>query len=87
MVDSEFDMDTYLIDIGYSFVRSERWEVMLGAGLHAFDFETEYRITERFGIGATYQYSEINVTSDNSIGYDELEVDFSGPNLYLSYGF
>jgi hypothetical protein len=40
VMESQFDMDTYLIDVGYSFVRSDRWEVFLGGGIHAFDFET-----------------------------------------------
>ena len=158
-IDSEFNVDTYLIDLGYSIVRSEKWEVVVGFGLHAFDIETaitgrvelsgdgeviigvrstanadflaplpnlrggvtymitpkwelrggigwlsleidnidgkylyadigtEYRITDRFGIGAAYQISEIDVTNDKSDGFDKLDVDFSGPSIYLTYGF
>lgn len=158
-VDVEYTMDTYLIDVTYSFIRNENWEVLVGVGLHAFDIETvisgrlevdngtggntvegssasadvlaplpnfrggvkymitprwevnasvgwlslevddidgeyayadigtEYRITENFGIGATYQISQIDVTSDEENGFYKLDVDFSGPSVYLSYGF
>ncbi|MFT5333533.1 MAG: hypothetical protein ACJAUG_002186 [Halioglobus sp.] len=158
-VDVEYTMDTYLIDVTYSFIRNENWEVIVGLGLHAFDIETvisgrlevdsdmggnvleassaaadvlaplpnfrggvkymitprwevnasvgwlslevddidgeyayadigtEYRITEHFGIGATYQISQIDVTSQEDNGFNKLDVDFSGPSVYLSYGF
>lgn len=158
-VDTEFNMDTYLIDIGYSLVRNDQWEVVVGLGIHAFDFDTsitttlgleaggdgfetesvragadvlaplpnlrgratylitprweisgglgwlslniddfdgsyyfaeigtEYRITDRFGIGATYQVSTVDVTVDDGADVDKVDVDFSGPSIYLSYGF
>ncbi len=56
---SQFDMDTYLIDVAYSLVRN----------------------------GTTYQLSKIDVTSTNSDGVDKFDVEFSGPSIYLSYGF
>lgn len=159
-VSTEYNMDTYLIDVGYSFIRNDQWEVVVGFGLHAFDIETvidsqfalegssggvggterlranvdflaplpnaragvtymltpkweinagigwlsleidnidgnytygeistEYRITDRFGIGATYQFSEIDVTVDERDGFDAVDIEFSGPSIYLSYGF
>jgi hypothetical protein len=160
-VDTDFKMDTYLIDVGYSIVRNDKWEVVVGGGLHAFDFDvemtstlgidgeglddtivrettrssadvlaplpnlrggatylitprwevnasvgwlsleiddidgkytyldigTEYRITDRFGIGASYQLSKIDVTSTDNAGVDKFDIEFSGPSIYLSYGF
>jgi hypothetical protein len=158
-IDSEFNMDTYRVDVGYSFIRNDNWEVLVGAGLHAFDIETvitgrleiesdlgdvvreakskstdflaplpnlrgavtymispnwevnagigwlsleidnidgdyrygeigtEYRFTDQFGIGANYQISEIDVTSVERDGFDEVDVEFSGPSIYLTYGF
>lgn len=160
-VDTQFDMDTYLVDVNYSFVRSDKWELSVGGGLHAFDFDvamkstitlegdgegesiveetaktnadvlaplpnlrggatylisprwevnasvgwlsleidnidgsytyldvgTEYRFTDRFGIGASYQYSKVDVTSTNNDSVDKFDVKFSGPSIYLSYGF
>lgn len=158
-VATEFDMDTYLIDVGYSLIRNDKWEVVVGAGIHAFDFETsltaraeldidgesiaregvranadalaplpnlrgavtymisprwevnasigwlsleiddfdgsytfvdigtEYRFGDRFGIGATYQIANMNVKVDNSDGFDEVDVEFTGPSIYLSFGF
>jgi len=158
-VSTEYTMDTYLIDVGYSLIRTDTWEVVVGFGIHAFDIETviegrleidgggddnivegarasadflaplpnlragvtymltpqwelnagigwlsleidnidgnytygeigtEYRITDRFGIGATYQLSKIDVTVDESDGFDAVDIEFSGPSIYLSYGF
>ena len=158
-VSTEYKMDTYLIDVGYSLIRNDQWEVMLGFGLHAFDIETsiaaqvalddggeeigaegsraaadflaplpnlragvtylitpnwdinagigwlsleidnidgnytygeistEYRFTDRFGIGASYQVSQIDVTSDEPDGFDKVDIEFSGPSIYLTYGF
>jgi hypothetical protein len=159
-VKTDFKMDTYLIDVGYSIIRNDKWELVVGAGLHAFDFDasiagavgiegegiedgivrengtaaadvlaplpnlragatflitprwevnasvgwlsleiddidgkytyldigTEYRLTDRFGIGAAYQLSKIDVTSTNSDGLDKFDIQFSGPSIYLSYG-
>ena len=158
-VSTEFNVDTYLIDVTYSFIRSDKLEVFAGFGIHAFDIETvisgrvelegggdqiiaegatasadflaplpnlragvtymltpkweisagigwlsleidnidgnytygkigtEYRITDRFGIGAAYQLSQADITVDESDGFDAVDVEFSGPSIYLSYGF
>jgi hypothetical protein len=159
VTDTQFDMDTYLIDVAYSIVRNDKWEVSVGGGIHAFDFDTtingtlflegggeetvlqstsssadvlaplpnlraaatylisprwevttgvgwlsleidnvdgkytyfelgtEYRFTDRFGVGATYQVSKIEVTSTESDKLEKFDVEFSGPSIYLSYGF
>ena len=159
-IDTEYNMDTYLIDVGYSFIRNDKWEVIAGFGLHAFDIETviesqfalddggdsvgvtdrvrgsvdflaplpnlrlgvtymitpkwavnggagwlsltidniegsysygelstEYRITDRFGIGASYQFSQVDVTVDERNGFDGIDIEFSGPSIFLTYGF
>lgn len=51
------------------------------------DLGTEYRITDRFAIGASYQVATIDVISDEDDDFIELEIDFSGPSIYFSYGF
>ncbi len=156
---TEFNMSTYLIDVGYSFVRNDKWEVMLGLGLHAFDIEsiidgqasvsdgnnniiqeetrvssdvlaplpnlrgavtymispkwevnvsvgwlsleidevdgsyvyvdlgTEYRFTDHFGVGATYQVAEIEATVTKNDGFEKADLKFTGPSIYISYGF
>ena len=158
-ISSEFQMDTYLIDVAYSFIRNEKWEVMVGGGIHAFDIDsvivgealvtdgtdiigseiarvnaevlaplpnlragviygitpkwevhgsagwlslkineidgkytyldvgTEYRFTERFGVGATYQVSAIDVTSTKGNGTEIVDIEFTGPSIFLTYGF
>ncbi|MEM1113536.1 MAG: hypothetical protein AAGI11_16595 [Pseudomonadota bacterium] len=52
-----------------------------------FNAQTEYRITDRFGLGLSYQASQIDVTVDKSRGEDAFDIDLFGPSLYLTYGF
>ena len=52
-----------------------------------FQVMTEYRITERFGIGLSYQVSEIDVSVERRRGEDKFDIDLYGPSLYLTYGF
>ena len=158
-VETEYNMKTYLIDVAYSLVRNDKWEVLAGAGIHAFDIDssisglafvndendniveqftrasadvlaplpnlrlgaiyminpkwevnasvgwlsleideidgdytyldlgTEYRFTEKFGIGASYQFANIEVTSTSGSSVDKIDLEFTGPSLYISYGF
>lgn len=158
-INTDFDMDTYLVDIGYSFVHNDKWEVTFGLGIHAFDIDssiagqitvtdgtgasilegaraavdvlaplpnlrgsvtyminpkwevnaslgwlslkidevdgkylyfdlgTEYRISDRFGIGASYQLGDIDVTVDKTARVDKFDLEFEGPSIYISYGF
>ena len=52
-----------------------------------FAMGTEYRFTDRFGIGATYQISKIDVTATGSNKVEKFDIEFTGPSIYLSYGF
>lgn len=155
LLDTEFGLDTYLVEATYSFVRDERKEFGLGLGLHAFDIETvieidlgvneerreavrtnaellaplpnlivfggfminprweisgsagwlslnyedysgdyffgevttEYRITDKFGIGAKYQMAEIDVSYQSGKKDTAFDIDFYGPSIFLTYGF
>ena len=155
LLESEFDLDTYLVAVNYSFLRDDRKEFGLGAGLHAFDIDTtigaavrvegvtesgvrnnatllaplpnlrffgtymitprweislsggwlsityddydgdylfltaftEYRFTERFGIGLSYQSADIDATVEDRKTRKEFEIDISGPSIFLTYGF
>jgi len=49
-IETQFDLDTYYIDVAYSLVRNDRWEVLFGAGIHAFDFDI--KITSTIGIAS-----------------------------------
>ena len=51
------------------------------------DLGTEYRFTEKFGIGASYQFANIEVTSTSGSSVDKIDLEFTGPSLYISYGF
>ena len=159
IVKSDFSMKTYLVDVAYSLVRNDKWEVKVGAGIHSFDIETsisglafltdgddnivqantrasadvlaplpnlrfgavhminpkwevnasvgwlsleidnidgkytyfdigtEYRFTDRFGIGASYQLANIDVTSVDGDVVDKIDLEFTGPSIYFTYGF
>ncbi len=51
------------------------------------DVATEYRFTERFGIGASYQIAELDAKISDSDGFDEVDIRLPGPSIYLIYGF
>lgn len=52
-----------------------------------FNWQLEYRFTDRFGIGASYQWTNIDFTHTTSRGEKGFDVELSGPSLYLTYGF
>lgn len=159
-IDTEFGLDTFLLAADYSFIRSEKLDLGVGLGLHAFDIATslevtagiedqegqdsigstssknksellaplpnvrgfarylitpkwsihgsvgwlsanyedwdgdylflsvmtEYRFTERFGVGLSYQVSEIDVSNDNGRRKRAYDIDQHGPGIYLTYG-
>jgi len=154
-LDTDFNLDTYLVAVNYSFVRNERVEFGVGFGLHAFDIETdidvkasidnvtdtggrntstllaplpnlraygtfmitprwevsaslgwlsfnyedydgsylflnastEYRVTDKFGIGLSYQSAEIDIEHQSTHRTEDFNIDLLGPSLYLTYGF
>ena len=47
----------------------------------------EWRPFERFGIGAGYQYVNLNLKVDNSDSNEEYDLDLHGPLVFLSVGF
>ena len=48
----------------------------------------EYRFTERWGAGVGAQYTDIDVKHDSGGGdFEELNVDFSGVQAYITYSF
>ncbi len=76
-----------------------KWEINFDLGwlsLNYDDYEgdylffharTEYRFTERFGAGISFQAAEIDVEVDRRRGNDSFDIDLYGPSLYLTYGF
>ena len=47
----------------------------------------EWRPWEHFGLGAAYQYVDINFEVDRSNSTERFDVRFYGPVLFLSVGF
>jgi hypothetical protein len=48
----------------------------------------EYQLTTRWGIGAGYQYTDVDVEHDRNNGdFDEYDFDLSGIQGYISYSF
>jgi hypothetical protein len=48
---------------------------------------TEYRFTDRFGVGFSYQWSNIDVERKKSRKTTSFDIDTYGPSIYLVYGF
>lgn len=48
---------------------------------------TGYRFIERFGIGLSYQVSEVDVVHEDDRSRKEFNIDLAGPSVYLTYGF
>ena len=154
-LDTDFNLDTYLVAVNYSWIRDDKKEIGLGVGLHAFDIDTtiaaaigvdgverngartnseitaplpnlraygtymitprwevsaalgwlsfayedydggylfltaytEYRFTDRFGMGLSLQAAEIDVTHEDGSGKEKFDIELYGPSLYLTYGF
>ncbi|TGD73408.1 hypothetical protein E4634_10260 [Mangrovimicrobium sediminis] len=42
-VDTDIDMDTYIVDLMYSLYRSQRAELQIGGGIHALDIDVAIR--------------------------------------------
>jgi opacity protein-like surface antigen len=47
----------------------------------------EYRLTKHIGVGAGYNYVDMDLTIDKSNREDEYNLKYTGPVLYLSAGF
>lgn len=81
------------------FMVTPKWAVIGSMGWLSANYEdydgdylfitllTEYRFTERFGVGFSYQVSEIDITHDTKRGSKHFDIDQYGPSIYLTYGF
>lgn len=81
----------YMITPNWALLGSMGW---LSANYEDYDGDylfltllTEYRFTERFGVGFSYQVSEIDITRDTKKGSRHFDIDQYGPSIYLTYGF
>lgn len=82
-----------------TYMITPRWEVSATAGWLSFSYDdysgaylyislyTEYRFTERFGAGFSFQAADIDVEVDDSNSGKEFNIDLYGPSIYLTYGF
>jgi hypothetical protein len=70
-LDTEFNLDTYLVAVNYSWLRDDKKEIGVGLGVHAFDIDT-YMITPKWEISATGGWL--------SFSYD----DYDGSYLFLT---
>jgi hypothetical protein len=154
-LDTDVNLDTYLLALNYSFLRDDKKEIGVGFGLHAFDFDTtivtgigldgverngarnnaqltaplpnlraygthmftpkwevsvsagwlsfsyedydgdylflnaytEYRFTNSFAIGLSYQVAEIDVTHEDSKAKEQFDIQLYGPSIFFTYGF
>ena len=82
-----------------TYMITPKWEVSGTGGWLSFSYEdysggylylnlyTEYRITERFGVGVSYQFADIDVEVDDRNSRKDFEIDLYGPSIYFTYGF
>jgi len=82
-----------------TYMINPKWSIQGSLGWLSFNYDdydgdylyvnvaTEYRFTERFGVGLAYQISEIDVSHDSKHGEQSFDFDLYGPSLYLTYGF
>ena len=82
-----------------TYMITPKWSVVGQLGWLSFNYEdydgdylyinlaTEYRFTDRFGVGVSYQVSEVDVSHDSKHGEQSFDIDLYGPSLYLTYGF
>ncbi len=71
-VDTSFETDFYVTQVGYSFLKNERGELGVGAGLHVVDFDTTLKVSgEINGIGGSVQSdtADLTVPLPNILGF------------------
>ncbi len=71
-VETSFKTDFYVAQVGYSFLKNERAELGLGAGLHVVDFDTTLKVRGKInGVGGSTKSdsSDLTVPLPNILGY------------------
>jgi opacity protein-like surface antigen len=71
-VDTSFQTDFYVTQVGYSFLKNERAELGVGAGLHVIDFDTSLKVSgEINGIGGSTKKdtADLTVPLPNILGF------------------
>ena len=71
-VDTNFETDFYVTQVGYSFLKNERGELGVGAGLHVVDFNARLKVSgEINGKGGSVQSDTANLTAPlpNILGF------------------
>jgi hypothetical protein len=78
---------------------TEKFLVHLGGGWMSLSYDdyegdlffvratADYRFTKHFGIGGGYSYFDVDVEHDKGKKVETYEVAFSGPVVYLVFGF
>jgi hypothetical protein len=62
-VDTNFKTDFYVTQVGYSFLKNERGELGVGAGLHVVDFDTSLKVSGNInGIGGSVESDSVDLT-------------------------
>lgn len=82
-----------------SYMVTPKWALVGSIGWLSADYDdwsgdylfltllTEYRLTDRFGVGVSYQISEVDFSNDNGRRKRSYDIDQYGPAIYLTYGF
>ncbi|MGB5716207.1 MAG: hypothetical protein WBN81_03835, partial [Gammaproteobacteria bacterium] len=85
-VDTKFNTDFYVAQIGYSFLKNDRAELGIGVGVHVVDFDTKLKVSGGINnVSGSVQSDSVNLTAPlpNILGYGAYAIT---PKLSLEGG-
>ena len=85
-VDTKFNTDFYIAQVGYSFLKNERAELGIGAGVHVVNFDTKLKVSGGINnVSGSVQSDSIDLTAPlpNILGYGAYAIT---PKLSLEGG-
>ena len=85
-VDTRLHTDFYVAQVGYSFLKNERAELGIGAGVHVVNFDTKLKVNGGINnVGGSVQSDSIDLTAPlpNILGYGAYAIT---PKLSLEGG-
>jgi opacity protein-like surface antigen len=85
-VDTTFNTDFYIAQVGYSFLKNERAELGIGGGVHVVNFETKLKVSGGINnVSGSVQSDSVDLTAPlpNILGYGAYAIT---PKLSLEGG-
>jgi len=70
-------------DVGYLSLRSGKYD----GRIFSWRAKTEWRPRKNLGLGLAYQFIDLDLDVSKTLREDRYDIEFSGPAVFLSYGF